>query len=315
MRIIFMGTPEFALPTFRALLASRHTIAAAVTQPDRPSGRGQQLAAPAIKRAALAAGLPVYQPARMKDPEFHDRLRAHRADLFVVVAFGRILPQEILDIPPRGCVNVHGSLLPRYRGAAPIQWAILRGETETGITTIQMDAGMDTGSIYLQEKTAILPGETAGELAPRLAEIGARVLIQTLDGIESGQLHPIPQENAAATMAPVLDKDQGLVDWKQPAVVIERLVRGLDPWPGAYTFYQEDRWRLGRAQADDARADRSETPAPGTILAVGPDRLRVATGAAGVLEILELQPASRRRMAVREFISGHPVEPGVVLGE
>lgn len=307
--MIFMGTPEFALPSLNALHQSGHAVLAVVCQPDRPKGRGGRLTPPPAKVMAERFGQPVLQPAKMKDPAFHDALRAFGPEIITVVAFGRILPPEILDLPPRGCINLHASLLPKYRGAAPIQWAIINGEQETGVTTIRMDPGMDTGDILLQERVPILPEDTAGTLSARLAERGADLMLQTLKGIESGEILSVPQDHAQATLAPILEKEAGEIDWTQPAVHILNRIRGLAPWPGAYTFYQDERWNIWKADLGDQAADGI----PGTILKAGRAGISVATGQ-GLLEILELQPANRRRMGVREFLAGHSVDPGVVLG-
>lgn len=305
-----MGTPEFALPSLNALHQSGHAILAVITQPDRPKGRGGRLAPPPAKVMAERFGLPVLQPDTIKDPAFIGHLRDLGPDVIVVVAFGRILPPEILDLPPRGCVNLHASLLPKYRGAAPIQWAIINGEPETGITTIRMDPGMDTGDILLHERVSILPEDTAGSLSVRLAERGADLLLRTLKGIEAGDVVPIPQDHSAATMAPMLGKESGEIDWARPAVMIVNRIRGLSPWPGTYTFYQDERWRIWKAAPEDKMSDET----PGTILKTGREGVSVATGQ-GLLEILELQPENGRRMSVREFLAGHSVEPGVVLGQ
>jgi methionyl-tRNA formyltransferase len=259
----------------------------------------------------------VLQPTKMKDPGFLDSLRALKPDIIVVVAFGRILPPEILDLPPRGCINLHASLLPNYRGAAPIQWAIINGEQETGVTTIRMDPGMDTGDILLHERVSILPEDTAGSLSVRLAERGADLMLRTLKGVESGEAVPMAQDHSAATMAPMLEKESGEIDWAQPAVKIVNRIRGLSPWPGAYTFYQDERWRIWRAairdQTEDKTEDKADGEPPGTILKAEREGISVATGQ-GLIEILELQPENGRRMGVRDFLAGHSVEEGVVLG-
>lgn len=314
MRLVFMGTPEFALPSLNALHQSGHAILAVVTQPDRPKGRGGHLAPPPAKVMAERFELPVLQPTKMKDPGFLDRLRALKPEMIVVVAFGRILPPEILDLPPRGCINVHASLLPNYRGAAPIQWAIINGEQETGVTTIRLDPGMDTGDILLHERVSILPEDTAGSLSVRLAERGADLLLRTLKGIESGDVVPMAQDHSAATMAPMLMKEAGEIDWAQPAVKIVNRIRGLSPWPGAYTFYQDERWRIWKAALRDKMEDKADGEPPGTILKTGREGISVATGE-DLLNILELQPENGRRMGVREFLAGHSVEQGVVLGQ
>jgi methionyl-tRNA formyltransferase len=305
-----MGTPEFALPSLNALHHSEHTLLAVVTQPDRPKGRGGHLAPPPAKLMAERFGLSVLQPTKMKDPAFLESLRALKPDLIVVVAFGRILPPEVLDLPVRGCVNVHASLLPRYRGAAPIQWAIINGDSESGVTTMRMDPGMDTGDILLTEKETILPEDTAGSLSARLAERGADLLLQTLKGIENGEIIPVPQDHSQATLAPLLEKEAGEIDWADPAIGIHNRIRGLSPWPGAYTYYNDERWRIWKTAVIDQSAEKP----PGTIVTVDPEGLRVATGK-GTLEILELQPANRRRMTAPEFLAGHSIEPGSVLGQ
>ena len=308
MRIIFMGTPDFALPSLKTLLDSEHTVAAVITQPDRPKGRGQHLTPPPVKVMAEAAGVPVRQPQKMKDPAFLADLTHLNPDLIVVVAFGRILPPSILQTPSQGCINVHASLLPQYRGAAPIAWAIIHGKKQTGITTIQMDEGLDSGAILLQETTEIIPSDTAGTLGIRLSEIGARVLLKTVDGIVTGTLKPIPQDHTQVTFAPLLDKDQGRVNWSLSANEISNVVRGFDPWPTAYTFYHKDRWKLWNAAARDVAVKEK----PGTILKVGKEGIEVATGD-GVLAIHELQPSNARRMSIKEYLAGHAVQEGIIL--
>lgn len=310
MRLVFMGTPDFALPSLKALTSSGHTLSAVVTQPDSPQGRGQHLSPPPVKVQAEAAGIKVLQPQKLKDPAFLDELARLRPDLIVVVAFGRILRPEVLQLPRLGCINVHASLLPKYRGAAPIAWAIIKGEKQTGVTTFKMDEGMDTGDIYFQEAVEIKPSDTAGSLAIRLSEVGARLLLRTVEGIEAGALTPIPQDHTQATLAPMLTKEQGEVDWRLPAQQIAHLVRGLSPWPGAYTFYREERWKLWSVTERDTVTDQQA----GAILKVGKDSIEVAAGR-GVVEIRELQPANGKRMSAKEFVAGHHLEEGVVLGE
>ena len=308
-----MGTPEFAVPSLQALLdadpATVGQVVGVVTQPDRPKGRGRRLAPSPIKVLAQQAGLPLAQPAKMKDPAFLDTLRSWAPDLIAVTAFGRILPPVILDLPPLGCVNVHGSLLPKYRGAAPIQWAIINGETETGITTMRMDPGLDTGPMLLRETVPILPADTAGDLATRLAPIGGRLLAQTIIGLKNGSLSPISQDHAQATLAPLLKKEDGMINWKGEARALANRIRGLTPWPGAYTYCGEERWQLWQAQATPVGCAEAE---PGTILEVTKEALRVATGK-GSLLIQEIQPASGKRLAVRQYLAGHPVAVGVTL--
>lgn len=309
MRIVFMGTPEFAVPSLEALLKSDDQVVGIVTQPDRPKGRGQTLTPSPVKRIAQREQLPLLQPTKMKDPAFLAALAAWKPDLIAVAAFGRILPPAILNLPSRGCLNVHGSLLPKYRGAGPIQWAIMNGETETGITTMLMDEGMDTGAILLQERLAIVPDDTAGTLSPRLAELGGRLLIKTITQLKAGTLVPCQQDHSQATMAPLLKKEDGVIDWTMSATAIANRIRGLTPWPGAYTFVEEDRWTIWRAVAI---TEQVKDP-PGTVTQVTKDAVHVATGH-GVLVLTELQPANRRRMAASQYLAGHPVLAGSILG-
>ena len=310
LRIIFMGTPEFAVPSLQALLdADPETVGrvvGVVTQPDRPKGRGQQLAPPPIKVLAQQAGLPVLQPVKMKDPDFLDTLRGWAPDVIAVTAFGRILPPVILDLPPMGCINVHGSLLPRYRGAAPIQWAIINGETETGITTMLMDPGLDTGPMLMRATAPIHPTDTAGDLAARLAPLGGRLLVETIAGLKSKTLAPTPQDHAKATPAPLLKKEDGWLNWKDEAPALANRIRGLTPWPGAYTYHGEERWQIWRAQVAPVGCAEA---APGTILEVTKDALRIATGK-GSLLIQEIQSASGKRLSVGQYLAGHQVAVG-----
>jgi methionyl-tRNA formyltransferase len=259
-----------------------------------------------VKLLAERAGLPVIQPLKIKDPDFVNTLQSWSPDLIAVTAFGRILPPVVLDLPPMGCVNVHGSLLPKYRGAAPIQWAVINGETETGITTMLMDPGMDTGPMLLREAIPILPTETAGDLAARLAPLGGRLLVETIVGLKQGRITPTPQDDAQATMAPILKKIDGDLDWQGEAYSLANRVRGLTPWPGAYTFYGNERWQIWRAQAEPVGCSEAE---PGTILSVTSEAIRVVTGK-GCFLILEFQPASGKRLSVRQFLAGHEVEIG-----
>jgi methionyl-tRNA formyltransferase len=303
MRVVFYGTPAFALPTLHALLA-RHHVVAAVTQPDRPAGRGQRAQASPVKAVALGHGIPVLQPARLRDPGWPERLAAHAADVAVVVAFGQILPPAVLDVPSRGSINVHASLLPRYRGAAPVAWAIVRGERETGITTFRMDAGMDTGPVLLQRSTAIGPEETAGELAGRLATLGAAVLIETLDRLDG--LPPRAQDATAATLAPRLRKEDGVLDWTEPAAALAARVRGVNPWPGAVTVTPAGRLLIWRARVIGGQGEPGVlTPAEG--------RLAVGTGE-GLLVPVEVQPENRRVMAWDAYLRGARLGPGAPLG-
>ena len=303
MRVLFYGTPAFAVPTFQALLA-RHLVTAAVTQPDRPAGRGQREQASPVKALAQEHGIPVLQPARLRDPGWPERLAEHAADVAVVVAFGQILPRAALDVPARGSINVHASLLPRYRGAAPIAWAIIRGERETGITTFQMDPGMDTGPVLLQRPTPIGPEETAAELAGRLAALGADVLLETLARLDT--VVPRPQDSHAATLAPRLRKEDGVLDWTEPAATLAARVRGLNPWPGAATAAPGGRLAIWRARAIAGRGE------PGVVTRAE-GRLAIGTGA-GLLEPLEVQPENRRAMDWDAYLRGARLGPGAPLG-
>jgi methionyl-tRNA formyltransferase len=310
MRLVFMGTPDFAAASLEALLRSDDSIVGVVTQPDRPKGRGQTLTPSPVKLLAEREKIPLLQPLKMKDHEFLQALTGWKPDMIAVAAFGRILPPVILSLPPLGCINVHGSLLPKYRGAGPIQWAIINGETETGITTMLMDEGMDTGAMLLQEAIPITSNDTAGTLSPRLAELGGRLLVETIARLKAGTLVPRPQDASQATLAPLLKKVDGVIDWALPAAVLVNRVRGLSPWPGAHTTTTEgDRWTIWRALA----LPGPMTKPPGVIVAITDEAIHVATGE-GVLAVMELQPANSRRMAVSQYLAGHPVVVGERLG-
>ncbi len=310
MRLVFMGTPDFASASLEALLRSNDSVVGIVTQPDRPKGRGQTLTPSPVKLLAQQVQIPLLQPLKMKDPEFLHALAGWKPDMIAVAAFGRILPPVILTLPPLGCINVHGSLLPKYRGAAPIQWAIINGETETGITTMLMDEGMDTGAILLQEAISITTHETSGTLAPQLAELGGKLLVETITRLKAGTLVPQPQDTSRATLAPLLKKEDGVIDWTLPAMVLANRVRGLSPWPGAYTTVAgSDSWRIWRALALPGPV----TTPPGVIVAITREAIHVATGD-GVLVVMELQPANNRRMAVSQYLAGHPIAVGLQLG-
>ncbi|MFO0774897.1 MAG: methionyl-tRNA formyltransferase [Nitrospiraceae bacterium] len=313
MRIIFMGTPEFAVPSLVALLTSDDEVVGVVTQPDRPKGRGQTLTPPPVKVLAQQHGKSVIQPTKMKDPALLEALKAWNPDLIVVVAFGRILPPSILALPPHGCVNVHGSLLPKYRGAAPIQWAVINGEQETGITTMLMDEGMDTGAMLLREATAIRPDDTSGTLAERLSQIGARLLIETLRRLKAGQLQPIPQDNARATLAPIIKKEHGVIDWSLSAAAIVNRIRGFTPWPGSSTYLGDERWTIWRAMVVPPDASLTAESEPGTFLRGGKDGILVRAGD-GVVAVMELQVPGSRRMSAGDFLAGHRLQPGARLG-
>ena len=301
MRVVFMGTPAFAVPSLEALANSDHEVVGVVTQPDRPKGRGQAVVSCPVKELALSKGLPVRQPDKIKSPEFLQQLSAWKPDVIAVTAFGRILPKTILDLPPMGCVNVHGSLLPAYRGAAPIQWALIHGDTETGITTMLMDEGMDTGAVLLQQTIQIEPEDTALELGARMAQAGGTLLVETLTRLAAQTVVPCAQDHSRATMAPLLKKEDGVIDWTQSATEIANRIRGLSPWPGSYTFHHEHRLIIRKGRVDTQGDDGQR---PGTILAVGPKSFWVETGE-GRIEVLEVQPANKKRMSVEQFLLGY----------
>jgi methionyl-tRNA formyltransferase len=309
VRIVFLGTPEFAVPTLERAFAAGHEIAAVVTQPDRPKGRGRMLSAPPVKETALRLGLTVHQPERIRTPETIELLRGLKPDAMVVVGYGKIIPQAVIDIPPHGIVNVHASLLPRYRGAAPVQWAIARGETATGVTTMRIDAGLDTGDILMQRETAIGTEETAVELAVRLAAMGADLLVETLAGIERGEIVPKPQNPAQATFAPVLKKEDGRIDWTRPAVEIANRIRGFTPWPGSTTHLRAKAIEIVRA-----RAGAGATGEPGSVHPAR-GRLVVTCGDSTALEILEVQMEGRKRMDAAAFQNGYHLMENELLRE
>ncbi len=302
MKVLFYGTPEFALPTLEALL-EHHQVGGVVTQPDRPAGRGQRVTASPVKRHAEAARLPVLQPSRLRDPEWPARLSALGAEVAVVVAFGQILPKVVLDVPPRGSINVHASLLPRYRGAAPIAWALIRGEAETGVTTFLMDERMDTGPVLLQERVPIEPEETAEELAARLSHLGARLLLKTLEQLDT--LTPIPQRHELATLAPRLTKEDGILDLSEPAQALVNRIRGCTPWPGATADGPRGKLLIWRAVALDEPASAE----PGALVRSKSGALALATGA-GLLLPLKVQPENRRIIAWHDFLRGARMDPG-----
>lgn len=297
MKIVYMGTPRFAVPPLEALIEAGHEIAAVVTRTDKPAGRGKILTAPPVKETAVRAGLPVQQPKRVRDPEFIESLRRLAPDAVVVAAYGQILPKEILVLPKFGCINIHASLLPKYRGAAPINWAIIRRESETGITIMRMDEGMDTGDILLQERMPIDRRDTAGTLTEKMSRLGAALIARTLPLIEQGKLRPVRQNSAEATTAPILKKEEGLIDWSLPAAEIEARVRGFSPWPGAYTFLDGVLIKILEASA---------TAGQGTtgVLVSREERLEVGTGR-GLLRVLTIQPAGKKPMTDRDFLRGH----------
>ena len=309
MRLVFLGTPSFAVPTLERVLQAGHEVLAVYTQPDRPKGRGQELAASPVKTAASAAGLQVRQPERIRRPEIVAELAALRPDGMVVVGYGQIIPQSIIDIPLLGIINVHASLLPKYRGAAPVQWAIVRGETVTGVTTMRIDAGLDTGEILLMRETPIGPEETAVELSARLAAIGAELLIESLVGLDAGTIVPRRQDHAQATLAPILRKEDGRIDWSLSSTEVYNRVRGFLPWPGAYTTFRGVGLHVWRARVAEAPASSP----PGS-LSFEQRRLFAACGGGASLELLELQLEGRKRITAEAFANGRRLEHNEVLG-
>jgi methionyl-tRNA formyltransferase len=308
MRLVFLGTPAFAVPTLEAV-ADTHDVILVVTQPDRPKGRGQELAASPVKEAALRRGLPVYQPERVRRPEVQAHLEGLKPEIMVVVGYGQIIPQSVIDIAPRGIVNVHASLLPKYRGAAPIQWAIVSGEKRTGVTTMQINAGLDTGDILLARETTIDADETAVELSDRLARMGAELLVETLDGLSRAAIAPQKQDDEQATLAPILKKEDGAIHWTEPAAAIHNRVRGLVPWPGGHTRFRGQLLHIWRARTT---ADRTALQ-PGRVIA-GAD-FRVACGDGATLKLIEVQLEGRKRMAAEAFANGQRLNENDILGE
>ena len=307
-KIVFFGTPPFAIPTLKVLIEGRDPVVAVVTQPDRKKGRGQKVAPTPVKELALRYGLPVLQPERVKEETFLGYIRTLQPDLFVVVAYGEILPEALLGVPEQGAVNVHASLLPKYRGAAPIAWAILKGEEETGVTTMMMDEGMDTGDILLQAKIAIGQRETGESLYERLASLGAPLLKETVEGMKAGTIRPRAQDHTLASSAPSIKKEDGWIDWKREAKEIDRQVRALCPWPGAFTRWEGKFLKIYKGELRKGSAKGR----PGTVSWVGADFIGVETGEHSFL-IQEVQLEGGKRMGVRDFLSGHPVVVGTTF--
>jgi len=304
LRVVFFGTPAFAVPTLEALLASRHPVVGVVTQPDRPRGRGQQVGEGPVKARAVAAGLPVLQPDRLKDPTFVDSLRTWGSDLGVVAAYGKILTDAVLAVPRLGMINVHASLLPKYRGAAPVHRAVIAGETETGVTIMRVVKALDAGPMLATATRAIGPDESSDVIERDLSALGARLLVATLDDVAAGRAAEFPQDDRAATYAHRLTKEEGLIDWSQPAQAIHNRIRGLHPWPHAYSFVNGRRLILLRSVCQPGARH-----VPGTIVDAHGDRLTVATGD-GVLQLLTVQPEGKRPMSAREFLAGRPLAAG-----
>lgn len=309
MRILFMGTTNFAVPTLKALLASKHSVIGVVTQPDRPAGRGRQLRMSPVKEVALQAGIPIYQPESVRAEDFIALVRDLSPDAIVVAAFGQIIPRAILEIPRFGSINVHASLLPKYRGAAPVHYALFDGESVTGVTTMLMDPGLDTGPILLQREVPILPEDNQGTLESRLAEVGAELLLETLDRLEQGDVQPQPQDNSLATLAPSLRKEDCAIDWNQDARNIVNRIRGCTPRPGAYTFWQGSPLKIWHARV--AR-ESGTNGAPGEVQEVSSEGIVVAAGQGAVL-LMDVQPENRKRMQAVEFARGYRITSGATF--
>ena len=303
-----MGTPEFAVPSLQSLYQGGFRVALVVTQPDRPKGRGRKTTAPPVKRKAQDLNLRLLQPAKPNAAQFIDELRHIQPDLLIVIAYGHLLSEKILQVPKIGTINVHASLLPKYRGPAPIQWALINGDTQSGVTTMFMDAGMDTGDMLLSRAEPILPSDTAATLHDRLALIGADLLVQTLKDLAAQRLKPVPQNDDLATYAPLLKKQDGHIDWRKSAADLEPFIRGMTPWPGAFTFHHQNRLKLLKA----APILEPVSEPAGTILEAFPDELKVATGK-GALSILEIQGPSGKQLGIADFLRGYPLPPGTLL--
>ena len=308
LRTVFMGTPDFALQTLQGLIDAGCNMVGVYTQPDRPKGRGKQMAPPPVKELARQHGIPVYQPQKLRQPEVVAELEALAPDLIVVVAYGQILPKSVLDIPAHGCINVHASLLPKYRGAAPINKAIIDGETETGITTMYMDVGLDTGDMLVKKTLTIGAEETAGELHDRLAVLGREAMEETLRQLCAGTLQREVQDDAQSSYAPMMKKEDGRIDWSRSALEVHNQVRGLDPWPGAYTSLDGELLKLARTTPQNS----ADAP-PGSVVAADQDGVRIACGS-GSLLVRELQLAGRKRLGAADFLRGCPLQPGTCLG-
>ena len=309
MRVIFMGTPDFSVGTLEALIRAGHQVVLAVPQPDKPKGRGGKMQFPPVKETALEHGIPVFQPRKVREPENIEELRKYQADVIVVVAFGQILPREILELTPYGCINVHASLLPSYRGAAPIQWAVINGETVSGVTTMQMDEGLDTGDMLLKTEVPLEPEETGGSLHDKLAAAGASLCVRTLKALEEGTVTPKKQGESPTAYASMLKKEMGEIRWEEPAISIERLIRGLNPWPSAYTGWQDKTMKIWEAEVLEEDSGQE----PGTVVRVDKDGFLVQTGK-GLLKVTALQIPGKKRMEADAFLRGYSMEPGEKLG-
>lgn len=311
MKIVFMGTPDFAVGALEAIVAAGHTVTEVVTQPDKAKGRSGQAQFPPVKECAVKHGIPVFQPVKIKAPDAVEELKKFEADIFVVAAFGQILSKEILDMPKFGCVNIHASLLPKYRGAAPINWCIINGEKETGVTIQQMNEGIDTGDILAAKSMAIAPDETAESLFDKLSRLGAKLIVETLPKLERGEIMPVPQDEALASHTKMMSKSLGRIDWNNDAVSIERLVRGLNSWPSAYTFWNKKSLKLWRCEVIDAESENADLA--GKVTSVSKDSFDVAC-AKGALRVWELQLEGKKRMDTKTFLLGNQVNVGDLLG-
>ncbi|NLL79666.1 MAG: methionyl-tRNA formyltransferase [Clostridiales bacterium] len=311
MKIVFMGTPDFAVLALEAIVEAGHEVTCVVTQPDKPKGRGKEMQYTPVKECALKYGIPVFQPVKIKQPEEIAILREYEADIYVVAAFGQILSQEILDIPKFGCVNIHASLLPKYRGAAPIQWAILDGETQTGVTIMQMNAGLDTGDMLTKVVVPITQEDTGESLHDKLSAAGAKLIVETLPLIERGEIIPEKQDDSKSCYARMLNKAMGKIDWSRPAVEIERLVRGLNSWPSAFTSFRGKNLKIWEAKVAEIKGTEAK---PGCVTEVDRESFTVQTGEGG-LRIFSVQIEGKKRMTVRDFLLGYKVEPGERLGD
>ncbi|MDE6185978.1 MAG: methionyl-tRNA formyltransferase, partial [Lachnospiraceae bacterium] len=313
MKIVYMGTPDFAVAPLEAIIEAGHEVSAVVTQPDKQKGRGREVQMTPVKECALRHGIPVFQPVKIREKEAVKQLSKYSADIFVVAAFGQILSEEILNMPAFGCINIHASLLPAYRGAAPIQWVILNGETKTGVTIQQMEKGIDTGDMLLKAVVPIAPKETGESLHDKLMEAGAQLIVEALSKIEKRELTPEKQNDAFASHAARLTKSMGEIDWNKEAKVIERLVRGLNSWPSAYTYYHGKTLKIWEADVIEAAAEDAGAYEPGCVANVEKDFFDVYTGKE-LLRIRVLQLEGKRRMTVREFLAGYEVTPGMIFG-
>lgn len=319
MRIVFMGTPDFAVASLKSLIEAGHLVSGVVTQPDRPKGRGQKLTPPPVKVAAQEAGLTVFQPEKIKTPGFVEELRRLAPELIVVAAFGQLLSGEILELPPHGCINVHASLLPKYRGAAPIHWAVINGEPNTGVTIMQMDVGLDTGDMIISEDIPITPEDSTGSLHDKLAQLGGRLLVRAIAAISQGKAQRMPQNHDESTYAPLLTKEVEKIGWGRSSVEIFNLVRGLNPWPGAYTLFEDKVLKVWGTRA--CTIDRVPGPIPelsrykpGEVLGRVPDVGFAVTTGNGCIALTEVQPQGGKRMKAEDFMNGYKVKVGTVLG-